>query len=197
MDQEHKKIQSFAGCGFTLLEVVISAGIITLISIIVLARYGSLGSTVGLDNTVRLVAASVRQAQTYTNATREFQPGSDEYPVYGIYVTMTAPDRITLFADRSPVNQRFDGFCPGVECVEEIMLERDFFISDLCFQEPPSLPVCGVAPRMEVVFSETGPASIRWDLPLPIFPQGQIRVSSRRGGEERINIHESGLVEVE
>src|SRR3989344_1213873 len=72
--------------GFTLFEMIVVTAIIAFITASILAEYPELGSRFSLSRIAREISLSMRQAQTYGLAVREFPVENNIYPPYGFYI---------------------------------------------------------------------------------------------------------------
>lgn len=83
--------------GFSILEVMITAGIIGAITAVVVINYGSFNNTVLLKNQVYEIALDIREAQIYAVSVRgqdnEFRED------YGIYFNVDTPQQYIFFQD--------------------------------------------------------------------------------------------------
>ena len=189
-----------------MMEVVISIAIIAIITAIVLVNYNRFGSNVAGENFVRSVAASIRAAHIYTFATREFKPGTDLYPAYGVHFNRDEPNQYILFADCDNDGGYDDtsATCGGSnEFVTSFPLEANFRIQAVCRGDDLLALTCGPAlPALtfvSIVFRKTGGAAIKGHPPGPPsaeYAYGQIRLISRHGITRTIEMWSSGGVRV-
>ncbi len=148
--------------GFTIVEMLVSVGIILIITSIVLLGQNNFNRNLVLMDTTYTIASTVRQAQSLGLASRKF--GSTQNSGYGVYFyTAASGSSYLLFADTLPstANTRA-GKCPGragtgleaksgnctydsaPEQVTSYTLNRGFKISNFCGVE---LPAAGGARR--------------------------------------------------
>ncbi len=168
--------------GFTLLEMVIVTAIIMVITALVLASYPSLGSRFSLARLAREIALSIRQAQVYGLAVREFPLRQEIYPPYGIYIRprANAENAFIIFGDYcNPSNcdspeQYYgsgDGFynvtvgdCGSdtTECLERLLIKKEAFIEDVCVSASgqESCWKDGSLEELHVVFNRPDPEAI-------------------------------------
>jgi prepilin-type N-terminal cleavage/methylation domain-containing protein len=148
--------------GFTIVEMLVSVGIILIITSVVLLGQNSFNRNLVLVDTTYTIASTVRQAQSLGLASRKF--GSTQNSGYGVHF-YTAANGISylLFADTLPsTGTSRAGKCPGrsgtgleaksgnctydsaPEQVTSHTLNRGFKIANFCGVE---LPAAGGARR--------------------------------------------------
>lgn len=133
--------------GFSAMEMLVIAGIIIIVSGVVLANVPSFKNRTTLDLIAQEVAISIREAQVFGTATRQLSDGA--FPAYGIYFSLlddtanqtSSSKKIILFADLPSVSggegnkiyDRSDCSTGGSgECVEELTLNGPFSVVSLC-----------------------------------------------------------------
>ena len=167
--------------------MIIVTGIIVIITTLVLAGYPSLGSRFSLARLAREIALSIRQAQVYGLAVREFPLRQEVYPPYGIYIRPQAEgeNALTIFGDYcNPINcdspeQYFgsgDGFynvtigdCGSdtTECLERLLIKKEAFVEDVCVSTPgqESCWKDGSLDELHVTFRRPDPEAIIQKVP--------------------------------
>lgn len=156
--------------GFTLVEMLISVGIFTVMSAIILANYPEFRSRSALDNLTAQVAIVFREAQVYGISVRE--EGDADFDVgYGVHVDIdsskTGDKELVIFADRNKDKM----FNPGTDkdsdsILETFKLTGGESITQLCApscvggtirpQEQPSVTAVFVRPNPDAYFSVKG-----------------------------------------
>ena len=138
--------------GFTMVELMVTVGIFTIISALLLANYPSFSSRIVLENVAHEIGLSVRQAQSYgLNVRVNIGTGQAIFPPYGVHFSFsgvsqddpTDEKKFMLFADLLPDvnnptsnNKRYDGASgcdvSGGECVELFTIQSSEKIVALC-----------------------------------------------------------------
>lgn len=159
--------------GFTLLELIVVIAIIILFSGIVLANYRVGGRGYALLRSAQKLAQDIRRVEEMAISAKEFQ-GAYPEGGYGIYFSLTQPDRYFLFVD-SDKGEDYDGIS---ELVEEIKLESGIKIENLS-----SSP-------LTIIFTAPDPTvKIR-----PVASSGTITIASKENSKTII-VNTAGLIE--
>lgn len=115
---------------FTLIEAVVVVSIVLILSAFILFNLSSFNRSFAIQREAGKVAVSLRKAQTFALAVREFSPG--QFPGYGMYVSISSPTSYVIFGD--PQNggtfQRYDAALG--EGVETPQIENGVRITQLC-----------------------------------------------------------------
>ena len=112
--------------GFSLLEVLITAAIIGIVTAIVVVRYGAFNNSVLLKSQAYEMALDIREAQVFAVSVR---PGSGSFrDQYGMYFDESSPGEYVLFVDSND-NNMYDSGTDTV--INRYLLDSRFFISDL------------------------------------------------------------------
>lgn len=143
--------------GFTLVEMMVVAGIFAVLTTIVVFRYGDFTSNLLVTNMAYEIALEVRQAQVFGLGARGTEEsGSSVFTrPYGVHINMYDGStgnaslyetrRIQFFVDRNEENEagygqcsNFDGTtyagvcdCTNDECTEQVTLQRNIKITEI------------------------------------------------------------------
>lgn len=191
-----KKTKPQLVSGFTLVELLVVASIITIITLVILAKHGSFNSTILLKSLAYDVALSVRQAQVYGISVRAAQSGGDPFDVgYGIYITSANPTTYVFFEDLDRDNH-YDG---EAESVEVFSVRRGYRLARFCALLPSGIERCapGELTSLSVAFDRPDPeAIITSDLLNDAYASAYIEVESPGGTRMRIDVSSTGQISV-
>ena len=130
--------------GFTVVELVVSTGIIIVILGMVFASYPRFRARSSLSALTREVGLLVREAQVFGLAVKEFPQREAEFPPYGIHTNADNNKEFILFGDlvksgsgatgaRANIYDSGDG-CGSkkTECVRRISIAGPEFVEKIC-----------------------------------------------------------------
>ena len=128
--------------GFTLVELVITMGIMALISAVVLANYPKLNQEIIMSRAARELASTIRDAQSRASAVKQL-PGAlpGQFPDnYGVHLGVGT--QYQLFSDGAGPNSKVydipaSGQCPDGECVKSYTFLRGIYIDKITYGTPP------------------------------------------------------------
>ncbi len=181
--------------GFTLVEMLVSVGIFTVMSGIILANYPEFRSRNAIDNLTAQIASVFKEAQVYGIAVRE--EGAANFNVgYGVQIDRVASDKeLLVFADKNN-NGLYDGATTDT-LLETFRLTGGEFVSKLCApscssagpSEVNAIAVTFVRPNPDAYFSVGGVASS--------VPNVSVEISNRSGSYKRsIEVFSTGQISV-
>jgi prepilin-type N-terminal cleavage/methylation domain-containing protein len=178
--------------GFTLLEMIVVIGIMSLVTSLVLASYPGISETLGVSRAAEEIASSVRQTQAYGLGVKEFGTGSGIFPGYGLYFDKTAPASYIFFADANN-NKQYDG---SSEKISEMLIQGNAVIDDLCVDQK-QIPAgsCGIA-NFSAVYLRPAPQVSLTSGGSP-YSDAEIKIKGTRGTTKTIILWQSGQVTVE
>jgi prepilin-type N-terminal cleavage/methylation domain-containing protein len=133
--------------GFTLIEMLVTMGIFSVLSAVVVFQYGQFNSQTILTNMAYEIALAAREAQVYALGVRNIS-GDNFNNRYGIYINKSEDPEgknFVFFIDRPDLNNenKPNGKCDGdvgvclacsagSECLYKYTLSRDIFIDKIC-----------------------------------------------------------------
>lgn len=85
--------------GFTITEIVIVVGIISLMSTLILARIPALRDQTRVSASAANIKKVILEARRRSTSIVEFKAGSGVFPSYGVSIDLGAPGQVTVFAD--------------------------------------------------------------------------------------------------
>jgi prepilin-type N-terminal cleavage/methylation domain-containing protein len=182
--------------GFTLVEMIISVGIFTVMSAIILANYPEFRSRSALDNLTAQIATVYREAQIYGISVRE--EGEANFSTgYGVHIDRTVSDTdLIIFSDADKdfiFNEKFDSI------VETFSLGGGERITKLCIPSCLDPKVQNEVDSLTTVFIRPNPDayfSVR-DTPDPSASSISIEVSNRSGSYLRnVEVFTTGQISV-
>jgi len=114
--------------GFSVIELLVTIGIITLVTGVVLFKYSDFNSAVLLRSQAYELALDIREAQVYGVSVRGHSRGFDEE--FGIYVDTAAAGRYIFFQDgsESPLLAEYNS---GEE-ISTLLLDPRYHITSVC-----------------------------------------------------------------
>ncbi len=123
--------------GFSLVELMISIGIIGVIMSVVIINYSSFTEKLALSAAGQEMALAIRQAQIYGTSVKDSSPGIFNYS-YGVYFFLNQPfdpSIYYIFVDKN-FNRKYDegDGCGGIdtECVEKVEMRNGTKVNGFC-----------------------------------------------------------------
>lgn len=117
--------------GFTLVELIITVGIMTFVSSVILFENGKFNSSILLTNLAYEAALNARQAQVFGLSSRQ-APGTTSTNVgYGVYFDINSPQQFIFFADTNITGGNKNSFQPE-ETINTLGITNRNYISDIC-----------------------------------------------------------------
>lgn len=198
--------------GFTLVELLVSLGIMVAILTLVLSNQSQYTEGTALTGLADDIGLDLSQAQTYGVSVREFSPGTNEFDAaYGVsfdLLTQGGDSVYIYFADRGAKNGVYDSGlnCPtdaNSECIERTDISRRNVINDLCYLQKSGPEQCNLGridvtyarPQTEaniVFFNQNGTV-----LNLPNAIAARINISSSSGATRSVYVYKTGQISVQ
>jgi len=196
-------------CGFTIVEMLVSVGVVTLIMSSVLFNYSTFGDNLSLSSAGQELAITIRQSQTYGLTVKEVSLGGGRFDAaYGVYFNLVAPTKYWIFVDIN-ADGKFDvgsgcGSGPtNTECIEKFNLRNNIKISNICNESScppqPSVRMMDVTflrpnPDANIYFTNNGGNFVGNTPPQSGYVTGKIILISPKGKTLTITVESTGQV---
>jgi type II secretory pathway pseudopilin PulG len=178
--------------GFTVVELIISTGIIVLITGAIFISYPRFKARTSLAALAREVGLIVREAQVYGLSVKEFPDIMDRFPPYGVHVSMESPKEFVLFGDlesgtRENIYDSDEGCGADVgktECIRRISFSGPEFVQKICVITGTLVEDCSIT-ELNVTFHRPDPeAYIVVKDPAVRYNGANIYLQSRKDSRE-------------
>ncbi|MES2213563.1 MAG: type II secretion system protein [Patescibacteria group bacterium] len=205
--------------GFTLIELMVTMGIVTVIMSIVLFSYSRFNDRLALTTAAQELAITIRQAQSYGLNVKESGVGNGQFTsAYGIYFNPPHaasayagdPTHYVLFVDNQTVNKTYNsgsGTCgsSSTECVEIVTLRNGVTISAVCdgAGECPPTRGSGGTRALSITFLRPNPdADINFinaggNILLGGEPTGKVVLKSPQGNTIMVVVEKTGQISIQ
>ena len=187
--------------GFSLIELMVTVGILVMINIMIFASYPEFSQKISLKRTTEEVALIVRQAQAYALGIKRTVSSGDNYFGFGVHFETNNSKSLILFTDSGLTpNKIYDAGdysingCGGAntECFQEFKIDTGDYISDLQTCRPND--ACSSINSLDIVYPRASSmAEINNDGNLSY---ALMTIKSSRGKEKKIEIWASGQISV-
>ena len=145
--------------GFTLIELIVVVGIITIITAVVLANNNKYGGSVLLQNLAYDIALSIRQAQVYGISVRSL--GSSNFSVgYGMHFDISDPTHYELFADKNDDGFFTSDLDPALDenvSPSPYVIGRNYSIAKLCAPAGTDSSTCSSVNQLDIQYKRPEP----------------------------------------
>ncbi|MDP3726506.1 MAG: prepilin-type N-terminal cleavage/methylation domain-containing protein [bacterium] len=181
-------------CGFSLVELLVSISIFTIVTGIVLANFPSFSSKIALENLGHEIALTVRQAQVFGVASREFGVGSNIFPSHGVRFDSAQNTTFFLYADTDK-NKKYTG---TPELLETFTIRGGNHISKICGFITPSSN-CTELQVLDVVFTRPDPEPTitgKIEGGEAAYSYVTVTVESRRGATSVVTVWSNGQIAI-
>lgn len=184
--------------GFSLIELMVAVGILTLINIMIFASYPEFSQRMALKRTSEEIALIARQAQAYALGIKKSVSAGDNFFGFGVRFDKSNPKSLILFTD-SDSDKTYDAGdgCGGsnTECFQEFKIDTGDYISELW----TCSDFCQTVNTLDIVYPRAASMSkINND---DVLSRAKVMIQSPRGNEARnkkyINVWISGQISVE
>lgn len=190
----HSSISSFRR-GFSLVEFVVTIGIVVTITTIVLVSYQRFGNTTRVNSGAYNIALALRAAQTNSLAARELTPGSGIFDVsYGVHFDASTPTQYIYFNDADK-DRRYD----AGEAINVSSFTAGSITSLCATLTSNGTEKCApTIQTLDIVFERPDPeAIISTDITLDVYSAAAIQLRAAQGYAERtIYVGPTGQISV-
>ena len=185
--------------GFSLIELMVSVGILTLINIMIFASYPEFSQKMALKRTSEEIALIARQAQAYSLGIKRSASISDDFFGFGVHFDKSPANSksLILFTDLDSDKIYDEG-----ELFQEFKIDTGDYISKLQVCDSVSCP-SAESGSLDIIYPRArSMASISADkIVCSSCSYAKVTIQSPRGKEEKnkkyINIWISGQISVE
>lgn len=178
----------------TTVELVVTVSILILVSGVIFGNYSGFRENVSIKRTAQEIALAIREAQVYGLSVKEYLPGSNTFPGYGVHFALSASDNFIVFADVSNLNYYDPGSGCGsgsTECVENYKITTGGKITALCGGIDCSLS------DLNVIFLRPNPFVILKTESGTSYSDVSIKITSPGGKIKTIRVLSTGQISVE
>lgn len=160
----------------------------------VLANYPKFASRISLERTAQEIALSLKKAQSFALAVREFGAGSSLFPGYGAHFETASDREYAIFADTNG-NKNYD---ISGELVELLRIEASPRIVALCASEKSQPPGDCSLTSLDITYLRPAPTIFfKSGIQTLNYPDVEIKVISLDGVIRTITVWSTGQVAVE
>jgi len=182
--------------GFTLIELIVSIGIMVMVTTVILANYSTFNKRIKLEGVTQEIVSIVREAQAYGIGNKSITGGNF---AYGVHFDIDYPGQISIFSDDND-----NGVYNTGEEVETFNIESSDRIWQICVNQktqiPDSCPGVGSVDTIDVVYKRSKIYADIESYPAKAFISDAV-ILFRSAGETangvKIIIWKSGQVSVE
>lgn len=184
--------------GFSMIELVVSTGILIIITTVVLVNHSAFGGNVLLGALAYDVGLSVRQAQVFGLSVREFNVGSGTFDIgYGVHFDVNDSTSYRIFADID----KSKTFNQGDGTEEVFFIGQGFSIVRTCVTSPSNVEICsdvGNVSVLDITFIRPDPDAfirINGDA-VTLYQSARMVIQSPRGNEREVTVESTGQISI-
>lgn len=181
-----------------MIELVVSTGIMLMITMVVLVNHAAFGGNVLIGALAYDVGLSVRQAQVFGLSVREFGVGSGTFNIgYGVHFDIDNASSYEIFADVNK-SKTFD---VGDGTEEVFLIGQGFSVARICGTTVASIERCSNVDSistLDITFIRPDPdAIIRIDGDAAtVYQSARIVVQSPQGKEREVTVESTGQISI-
>lgn len=197
VENKKESVATKSSAGFSLIELLVVIAVVTVISSLILLRYGRFSGNVILSSLAYDVALSVREAQVFGLSFRESGAGTGIFSGgYGVHFDKNTPNDYFLFADID-TNKRFSAATDKV--IENFSVRQSFSLSTICATlSSSSEEKCSPdIAFLDISFQRPNPdAFIVSDIASDTYKEGRVVLRSPEGQTRSIKVFSTGQISV-
>lgn len=191
--------------GFTLIEVVVVIGVISIIASLMLANFPRFNKQIAVEREAAKIALSLRKAQSYALAVREFNATFNDdpfcvnppvkFPGYGIFLSLADPAEYFVYGDANC--SKYYESSPIEEAVEEVKMESGTRLTAIKgYDAAVCSGGCDLA-GLSVLYVRPGPTTILKDNGID-YSHAEVTLKSADGAvQKKVVVRITGQVSVE
>lgn len=139
--------------GFTLIELIVSVGIMIMVTTVILANYTTFNKKIKLEGVTQEIVSIIREAQAY-GISNKIVSGPGSSSAYGVHFDMAFPDTVIIFSDDDGDNIYDNG-----EEVETFKIQSSDRIIQICKNQkittPLACPGAGSVNTVNVIYKRS------------------------------------------
>ncbi|MEX0652403.1 MAG: prepilin-type N-terminal cleavage/methylation domain-containing protein [Candidatus Paceibacterota bacterium] len=184
--------------GFSMVELVVTTGIMLMITSVVLVNHAAFGGNILVGALAYDVGLSIRQAQVFGLSVREFGVGTGTFDIgYGVHFDIDSNTSYRIFADVDK-NNTFD-VSDGTE--EVFSIGQGFSIAKVCATSVASIELCSDVDdisTLDITFIRPDPdALIRVNGDAAtVYQSARVVVRSPKGNERQVTVESTGQISI-
>ncbi len=193
--------------GFTLVELLISFGIVGLVTGIALFNHTEFGDSIRLSNLTYTMALQIREAQVSGSSVRQLGLGGSANfsAAYGIhFFTSGGNNRGYIFFADIDNDGRYDGSesesgcASSPECVAYFSLPQGFAVDEFCAETICSTDAGGpTIDELNIIYKRPSPSALIKSHQPALYDYGFITLTSPQGRSRTIRVASTGQVSVQ
>ena len=176
--------------GFTLIEILIVAAIVVIITPIVIANQRRGEKEFALQRAVHKLAQDIRMAQEMAMSLKECPQCSGDLSGYGVYIDLATTTMYRIYADDQVTGANGEIYSAGDTIVEDIQLESGVYINSINNTSLSKVSINFKSPDPEIKIRE-----VAADDPMPEIV---IELSLLIGSNSKtITVNTAGLIDID
>ncbi len=194
--------EDFKKNGYTLAEMIVVVGIISMILSVVVFSYGKFSDKLALNASSQEIFAAIREAQIYGTSAKQTTSGTADFNyAYGIYFDLGSPSTYIVFSDKN-ANHKYDAGSgcgnSNSECIDSFTLRNGITMTSICdsLACPPSAASGATALHITFLRPSTD-ALIYFSSPSTVYgpyDTGKVLLTSPKGKAQWVIVNITGQI---